>query len=287
MFDNLKKNFQIYSVGLLFFFVVIIWHSVFSEKVGLLRVSVLNVGQGDAIHIKSPGGADILVDGGPDRSVLRALGSAMPFYDRSIDLILVSNPDKDHISGLLGVFDTFDIGAVMIPGTDPNTDVYRSFLSAVNEEGAYLIEARRGGIVDLGGGARFEIIFPDRDPSGLDTNTGSLVARLVFGNTAMMFTGDMPSGVEEYLVRIDSQSLKSDLIKVGHHGSKTSSSRSFIGFVAPSTAVISVGANNSYGHPNKETLEIFGDFGVEVFRTDLDGTIQFFSDGKKFWHVGR
>lgn len=133
----------------------------------------------------------------------------------------------------------------------------------------------------LGDGAYLEVLFPDRDVSGVSTNDGSIVGRLVYGKTSIMFTGDAPQNVEKYLTLLDSKNLKSDVLKVGHHGSRTSSSEEFVGFISPTYAVISDGKGNSYGHPHKETLATLEKFGVDILRTDQVGTIVMESDGEK------
>ena len=281
--ESLRKNFRWFALGAIFIGSSIIWYAVFEESVtNRLEVDMLDIGQGDAIFIKAPGGEETLVDGGPNRSVLSALSKVMPFYDRSIDLLMVSNPDSDHIAGLVDVLNSYHVGAILIPGTKPDTEIYKSLLAAANRTGAKIIEARRGEKVSLGGGAFMEILFPDRDPSGLDTNTGSLIARLVYGKTSMLFTGDAPTSVEDYLISIDGKKLESDILKVAHHGSKNSVSLPFYGVVNPQIAAISVGAGNTYGHPNKETLDALNQFQIKTLRTDQLGTIKFISDGEKF-----
>ena len=131
--------------------------------------------------------------------------------------------------------------------------------------------------MDLGDGAILQILFPDRDPSGMETNTSSIVARLVYGQNEFLFTGDSPQAIEKYLIALGG--LQSDVLKAGHHGSKTSSSAEFVSAVAPEYAVISVGKDNRYGHPNQETLDTFTNFGSQILCTDQSGRIIFKSDG--------
>lgn len=254
------------------------------ERGGELAVAFLDVGQGDAIFIEAPNGNQILIDGGPGKSVLAALAKVMPAYDRTIDAILVSNPDQDHIGGLLEVLKNFEVGVVLEPGTKPETAIYQEFEKAVANEGAKKILARRGMkvVMDETDGIALLILFPDRDVAEVKTNDGSVVAKLTYGNTAVMLTGDAPEGIERYLVLLDGANLRSDFLKVGHHGSRTSSSAEFLAAVAPTAAVISVGKNNSYGHPNQETLVRLQAAGAEVLRTDQNGTIIFSSDGQSF-----
>lgn len=283
--DTFVKRARFGTLAVLLFANFFIWNVLLAEeRSGGLKVAFLDVGQGDAIFIEAPNSSQILIDGGPGKSVLAELSKVMPVYDRTIDAILVSNPDKDHIGGLLEILKTFEVGAVLEPGTRPETAIYQEFEKAVADEGAKKILARRGikMVMDEKAGITLDILFPDRDVSETKTNDGSIVAKLIYGNTAVMFSGDAPEGIERYLVLLDGANLQSNLLKVGHHGSRTSSSAEFLAATSPTFAVISVGANNSYKHPHQEVLERLKNFGIEILRTDQLGTIIFSSDGQNF-----
>ncbi len=268
-------------LGLLFVATGLIWYATISEdRSGTLTVAFLDIGQGDAIFIESPTGTQMMIDGGPGAVVLRELGKVMPFYDRSIDLLLVSNPDKDHLSGFLNVLRSFTVRAVVLPGTVGASAEYRAFEVAVKEEGATKVMARRGQRLHLGGGAYFDILFPDRDVSDLNTNDGSIVGKLVYGNTSFLFPGDAPSAIEEYVSYIDKERLDVDVLKIGHHGSKTSTSEALLGFASPTMAVISAGKENRYGHPHQEILERLKQFEVETLGTYERGRVIVVSDGE-------
>jgi len=257
-----------------------IWYAVILEdRAGKLTVSFLNVGQGDSIFVDSPSGRQVLIDGGPDRSVLRELSKIMPWYDRSIDVVIATHPDADHISGFVDVLQRYRVEYIFHPGVEKNTGPAESMLLSVAKEGANEVYARRGQIINLGKGAYIEILFPDRDVSDVETNTASIVARLVYGNTAFMLTGDSPQAIENYLVELDGKELHSNVLKAGHHGSKTSSSELFSGFVNPNFAVFSRGCDNSYGHPHPEIVALFQRFEIPTLDTCEDGTITFVSDG--------
>ena len=268
-------------LGLLFVATGLIWYATISEdQSGKLTVAFLDIGQGDAIFIESPTGTQMMIDGGPGAVVLRELGKVMPFYDRSIDLLLVSNPDKDHLSGFLNVLRSFTVRAVVLPGTVGASAEYRAFEVAVKEEGATKVIALRGQRLNLGGGAYFDVLFPDRDVSGLNTNDGSIVGKLVYGNTSFLFPGDAPSAIEEYVSYIDKERLDVDVLKIGHHGSKTSTSEALLGFASPTMAVISAGKENRYGHPHQEILERLKQFEVETLGTYERGRVIVVSDGE-------
>ncbi len=258
-----------------------IWLAVsHADRQGHLTVSFLDVGQGDAIFIDAPSGRQVLVDGGPDRSVLRELSKVMPWWDRSIDVVIATHPDADHISGLVDVLQRYRVHYIFQPGVEKNTGPAESMLLSVAKEGAHEIIARRGQIIDLGEGAYIEILFPDRDVSNVETNTASIVARLVYGDTAFMLTGDSPIAIEKYLVQLDGKALASNFLKAGHHGSRTSSSALFVGFVSPEYAVFSRGCDNSYGHPHEEVVELFKRFEIQTHDTCEEGTVTLVSDGQ-------
>lgn len=271
------------TIAILAFFLLlnsIIWYALFREsRGGILTVAFLDIGQGDSIFIEAPNGNQMLVDGGPNKSVLSALGGVMPFYDHTIDVVVATHPDQDHISGLIDVLNRFSITAIFEPGANASTSAYQTLEKTIIEKKVPRILARRGMRIVLDEGVFLNILFPDRDVSNVETNTASIVAELQYGNTNVLLTGDSPQVIEKYLVSLDGKTLHSDVLKPGHHGSKTSSSPEFIGAVAPQYAVISAGKNNKYGHPHKETLDTLKQFGVSVLRTDRSGTIVFQSDG--------
>lgn len=253
------------------------------DRGGILTVAFLNIGQGDSIFIEAPSGNQVLIDGGPGKSVLRELSKVMPFYDRSIDVVLASHADQDHVGGLPDVLKNYHVDLFMEPGVPGESSSYRELQemtgsgSSTAQVNVKKVLARKGMTVDLGDGAILQILFPDRDPAGMETNMSSIVAKLVYGENEFMLTGDSPQAIEKYLVSLGG--LASDVLKVGHHGSKTSTSAEFVDAVAPEYAVISVGKDNKYGHPNQETLDNLNSFGVKVLRTDELGTIIFRSDG--------
>src|SRR3989344_6022018 len=167
-----------------------IYYAVFAAGEREFTVAFLDVGQGDAIFIESPSGAQVLVDGGPNAKVLSELGELMPLYDRTIDLLILTNPDQDHFAGFLDVLQQYEVKIVMEPGTVGKSKLYPEFQKAVTGEGAARVLARRGQVVDLGGGAYLNILFPDRDVSTEAPNDGSIVMQLVYGETEIMLTGD-------------------------------------------------------------------------------------------------
>ncbi len=254
------------------------------ERSGLLTVSVLNIGQGDAIFIEAPSGVQFIIDGGPGDALLSELGAVMPFYDRTLDGIMVTNPDLDHYSGFLSALSRYKVGLVVEAGTQSNTPTYTALESMINEQGIPKKVAKRGMkiVLDPLNEVYIEILFPDRDVSRLSTNDGSIVAKLVYKNTSMMLQGDSPQKIESYLISLDRSSLDADILKLGHHGSRTSTAPEYVRAVSPKYAVASLGKDNSYGHPHVETINTLVDLHVPLLRTDTMGRITFVSDGKNF-----
>ena len=250
---------------------------------GLLHVTFLDVGQGDATLIESPSGTQVLIDGGRGKMVLRPLGRTMGFFDRDIDMIIATHPDADHIGGLVDVLKRYRVHTIVMTENESDAPVYDVFKKAVQNKGAQVIFARTGEVFDLGKGASgsttLTVLFPDHDPTGLESNTSSIVSRLTYGESEYLFMGDSPQSIEEYVVGIFSDTLASDVLKVGHHGSRTSTSESFVTTVHPTYAIISAGKDNSYGHPHKEVTDLLSAKGITQKNTADEGSIISVSDG--------
>ena len=242
---------------------------------------MLDIGQGDALFIQSPTGTQVMFDGGPVRKILGPLSRVMPFYDKSIDAIVITNPDADHIGGFLDILKNYKVGKVFEPGTLNDSKTYQNLEAEIKRQNISDVLLRRGMKLDLGGGAMIEILFPDRDVSTWATNDGSVVAKLSYGKTLVMLTGDATTETEKIILTENSAAkLRSTILKVGHHGSRTSTSASFAQAVAPMYALISDGKDNKYGHPHQEVLDVLSQFGAKIFRTDLLSTIVMKSDGQ-------
>ena len=241
----------------------------------VLQVSFLDVGQGDAILIEGPTGVNVLVDGGRDRSVLRELPKQLGFFDRSIDVVVATHPDADHISGLSDVLERYRVSYVIDPGITTDTSNFLRLESAIDAEHVERVLARSGQRLLLGGGAYADILYPDKDVSKGDTNDGSIIMGVVYGTTEFLLTGDAPSFVEDRL----RGALRSDVLKAGHHGSRTSTSATFLASVQPEVVIISAGKDNTYGHPHQDVLDRIATAGARVLSTIEEGTIEFESNG--------
>jgi competence protein ComEC len=256
--------------------------TLWQEERPTLRVSVLDIGQGDSILVQSPTGATMLIDGGPDDTVLRRLAEELGPLDRSLSMVVETHPDKDHIFGLADVFKQYAVQAFMEPGIPDDTQAASALARAWQAEpGVQHVIARRGMRIDLGGGAYADVLWPDRDPSKFETNDGSIVMHLVYGTTSFMLTGDAPSPIEDWLQVLDKDDgeLPTDVLKAGHHGSKYSTDDAWLTALHPSTVAISAGKGNPYGHPNQETLDRIRAEGATIYSTIDSGTLHFISDG--------
>ena len=257
------------------------------EKQDFLTVAYLDVGQGDATLIESPDGKQVLIDGGRDGKVLRGLPRVMGYFDRTIDMVIATHPDSDHVGGLIDVLKRYEVKTILMTNNETDTPAFESFKHAVEREGATLIEAKRGQVFDLGmgpsGSTTLTILFPDRDVQNLESNTSSIISKLSYGDADFMFTGDSPSSIETHLVEIDGTSLESEVLKLGHHGSRTSTDQLFVEAVHPLYGIISAGKDNDYGHPHKEVLEILRVHNVPTKNTADLGSIVAESDGQKIW----
>ncbi|MCB9810769.1 MAG: MBL fold metallo-hydrolase [Candidatus Nomurabacteria bacterium] len=248
-----------------------------------LTVTFLDVGQGDAIYIETPDGVQALIDGGANNAVLRELGKQMPLFDRSLDVVLATHPDKDHIGGLVDVLKRYEVANIIRTNNEGETATIDAFNLAVSNEGTAISYATAGQQLALGASTSVLILSPAGDVTDLESNTSSIVAQLRYGEVEFMLTGDAPVSIEKYLVDTFGEALESEVLKFGHHGSRTSTADEFLDTVDPQYGVVSAGQDNRYGHPHKEVIEKAESRGVDIFNTADIGTIVFKTDGKDVW----
>lgn len=277
--------------GIILILSITIWYSEsyvkFLTPQPNLSVSFLDVGQGDAIYIRAPNGNDVLIDGGPNDSVIQQLHMVIPPFDQDIDLMVATHPDKDHIAGLVEVLEEYQVGMFLHSEISSGTTFDTSLKEHILQEpGVQQIIARRGQriILDPTKGIYLDILYPDHDTTNFkETNEASIVTRLVYGTQSFLLTGDSPSTIEQFIISHSSNNLKSTVLKLGHHGSKTSSSNIFLEAVQPEYAVVSAGKNNRYHHPAPETIARVSDHTIPILSTIDKGTITFETDGKTLW----
>lgn len=242
-----------------------------------LHFYFLDVGQGDSILLKTPENHQILIDGGPGKFLLSQLNEVMPFFDKSIDLVILTHPHKDHVEGLIHVLQRFEVKNVLLTGAIYDSDVYQEFLRILVGLDANILIAESESDFAFGE-LHIDVLYPFEqmlDEPIANINNASIATKIVYGDNTFLLTGDLEAEIEEKLVE-KNLNLKADLLKVPHHGSKTSSTEKFLAKVKPEIAVVQVGRNNNFGHPAEIILERLKKFGVkEIYRTDLDGRVEF------------
>lgn len=279
--DNLRKYWREATLGALVVSNILVWTAFFERRPSeTLSVYFLDVGQGDAIFIDSPNHKRILVDGGKNRKVLTELGKILPFADKKIDVVVATHPDSDHIGGLPEVVSRYRVGTFIESGVESENSIDDELDRRVLEKNITVLNARRGMVINLGDGVSLQILFPIQDVSNWETNRASIVSKLVYGEHEFLLTGDSPIAIENVLISMGKAVLDVDILKAGHHGSRTSTSPEFAEATTPQYAIISASIDNTYGHPHKEVLDILNKVNAKILSTAELGTIKFETDGK-------
>lgn len=295
----MSKKIFLYSAVILVLLNFFTWQEVFAlESSPVLKVDFLDVGQGDSAFIETPQKHQILIDGGPSSDVLQKLSERMPFWDKTIDLVILTHPESDHMQGLFSVLQRYNVNYVLWTGIVRSTPEFEKWASVLKlkqkPDASFLasfflsqgsvkeIIAKEGAKVKAGN-AEIDILYPQENLSGKElknksANDTCVVAKLIYGNNSFLFTGDISSVAEKELIN-SKENILSDVLKVAHHGSKYSTSDLFLKNIQPEYAVISVG-KNSYGHPTPEVLQRLSNYDINVLRTDQAGDINMISDGK-------
>jgi len=267
---------------------ILVWSVVLTIPDDKLHVSFLDVGQGDAILIQTPNRQNILIDGGPDpQKINLELSKKLPFWDRTIDLMISTQPQADHITGLVEVLQRYKVKQVLESGIPYDSRIYREWLNVIEDKQIKHEIATAGQEIDSGSGIKIEVLNPPAklfQETSHDVDNNGVVIRVSWGKVSFLFTADIREEAEFALVRQRAK-LKSTVLKVAHHGSKTSTSPQFLAVVNPEVAVISVGGNNTFGHPSPEVVERLVDRLSEekLYRTDKNGTIEFITNGERLW----
>lgn len=257
---------------------------------GKLHLIVCNVGQGDGILIRTPNGSDILVDGGPDASILNCLSNHLPFWDRTIELIIVTHSDADHSAGIINVLQSYNLMSFATQSTYRKTEVYKRLLKLLASKKTEVRYLSKGDKLSLTDGTIFNILSPeskivhsidktDSNFKSFPVNDFAVVSRLELGNFSALLTADAPADTED---KIALDIGKIDILKVPHHGSKTGMSDYFLSNINPSLAIISVGKHNFYGHPTKIAMDLLKKYNIKFLRTDLNGEVEVITDGKTY-----
>lgn len=242
---------------------------------GMLNVHFLDVGQGDSIFIELPDEKTMLIDAGENyhgEGIKNYIGDCG--YSK-IDYLVATHPHADHIGSMAYIVRNMDIGSVYMPKAAANTKTYENLLESISDKGLKITSAKAGLTIAEEGDYTINVVAPvtiDED----NLNNSSAVIKLTYKDNTFLFTGD----AEKKELETINSDISADVLKVGHHGSTTSTTEEFLDEVKPSYAVISAGEDNSYGHPHRETLDLLEEFNCKIYRTDIDKTVVFSTDGK-------
>jgi competence protein ComEC len=267
---------------------VLVWAAILNTPDDKLHVNILDVGQGDAILIQTPSNQKILIDGGPSpRAINLELSKRLPFWDKTIDLVILTQPQADHIAGLTEVLRNYKVRQVFEPGVSYDSTTYQQWLRLVQSEQIRHEVAHAGQQIELGDGIELEVLNP---PSPLlqgtsdDVDNNCLALRLSWNEISFLFTADIGKEAEWHLIA-QRANLRSTVLKVGHHGSLTSTSEQFLAAVNPRIAAISVGVDNRFGLPDTEIIDrLVTQLGNDgIYLTSTHGTIEFITDGNRLW----
>lgn len=280
-------------IGILIIISIILWTFIFQRGADeFFHFYMLDVGQGMAIYIRFPNGFDVLYDGGPDDKVFEELGEVMPAWDRKINLLISSHNHADHLVGLIEVLERYKVDEVWLSGAIHTTETYKKFLTAIDQSGAKIQTCYVGGDcrVSHKSSGQIVILFPFNDLTGTqpkNQNNASLVARVEYGETAILLPGEIEKESENEIIQSYCPSnvgtycntpLQSDILQSPHQGSHSSSTPEFLQMVKPTDIFIAVGADNQYGHPHQDILQRYKEMGFNVYRTDLCGRIEVGAD---------
>lgn len=251
-----------------------------------LRIIFFDVGQGDAIFVETPDGHQMLIDGGSGEKIIEELSRALPYFDRTLDVVVATHPDADHITGLIPVLEKYQVNRIVTSPLPGHTGVFESLETSIKNEHAVVHVAKRGDEIVFGDGVVARILYPPSPYRGSkdETNDASVSMIITYGDESVLLTGDLPSTHESELLRLwpshEPVGSHVTIYKAGHHGSKYSSGEQLLSYIKPEYAVISAGKNNKYGHPNPETLSRLQTYAKEILSTIERGTITFLLDGK-------
>lgn len=273
-----RKSTPFIILGILALSAILIWSVVLSSSKTQLEIIFFDIGQGSAVFIKDSSGNKILIDGGPGNEILNKIARETPRFSRKLNLIVLTHPDSDHLNGALEVLKNYEIAGVLEPCIQDDLSAFKQWQEIIIQRKTKRVCARSGQRIKLADGAVIDILYPFfslEEGVFSNTNDASIIVRLDYGKNCFLLTGDAPKKIESLLINAGLH-LDCEVLQVGHHGSKTSTSQEFLETVSPEIAVISAGQDNRYGHPHQEVLDRLA--GVKIYRTDLDGDVEFRCD---------
>jgi competence protein ComEC len=282
--NTISARYGIVATGLLLVCIVVWWPLVtFDRSPEQFEIHFLAVGQGDATLLRTPEGHEVLIDGGPTGAVVREVAAAQTFGDRHLDLIVATHVDTDHVGGLPNVLKRYDTSILLGSDARSTAPAAEAFLVGYENEPALRVPATAGQVIQLDADTTIHVLAPAGDTTNWRPNAASAVLLVRYGETAVLLTGDAPKGVEEYLARTYGEQLNVDILKLGHHGSDTSTSQALLEVTTPEYAIVSAGLNNRYGHPHPDVIDRTERVGATIYELATEGTVSFVSDGTNFY----
>ena len=285
--NNLKTKIILVILGILAISAVAVWRIAFNQIKGdvqqngnLLKVTFCDVGQGDAELIQSPAQFDVLIDGGPDDSVLACLGNNLPYSDRDLEMVILTHPDADHLTGLVSVLQRYKVKEILATGVSKDSATFKAWETEIKNQNIPVKKTKAGDQYDLDNGIILKVLSPDDTllNSNPDINETSIVAQLINQKIKILFSGDAQSMAQNSIIA-KNYDVASDILKIPHHGSVNGLTAEFFSKIQPKIAIISVGANNRYGHPHQSILDKLKSQAVQIYRTDQNGEIDLTTDG--------
>lgn len=243
------------------------------------NVTFLNVGQGLAVLFEDGHGWQLLFDSGPDNTVLNEIGKSMSPADNRLDLVVISHQHADHYTGAIELLRRYQVGELWVGRADNNSVAWQELITTAKERGTPLLEVKEGKVLYLNSGYQIKVLHPPTQASGQHAHDYNVVLSISRTATELILTGDAESPHESYIARCQTSLFwqcpsKGAILQISHHGSNTSTSLNWLNLLQPSQAVISVGPENSYGHPHQNIIERLKQNHIPYFRTDEQGTIK-------------
>lgn len=252
-----------------------------SDQSKYLHVYFLDIDQGDAGLIRTPDGVNILVDAGPDNKILYQVAQSLPWYERQIDYVIISHWHEDHFGGLIALQQKYKIGQILVNGHEPDSLLYSIWRDSAQQAGIKIQAINIGQTFSIDHQTSWQILYTSPTSSG-DYNDTSVVLKFSFGKTDLLFTGDLPAEQESVVIS-SGLDISAEILKVGHHGSRYSSSAAFLSKIDPELCVIQSGQDNKFGHPHQEALDRLSASGCRVIGNQEYGRIEIRSDGEQWW----
>lgn len=246
-----------------------------------LKIAFLDVGQGDSILIQAPNGQTMLIDGGRSTNLANTviIPKLQEWGAKQVDVLIPTHPDQDHVAGLVGVLENFPVKLAALTGQVHSTQIYERLLANIRDKNVEALKVRTGTVIPFDPSVKIEVLGPDDDQvNSDDTNDASIVIRLIYGSTSFLLTGDAEMPANKAILDRGFD-VRSTVLKLGHHGSRTSTNEDWLNRVQPQLGIISAGKDNSFGHPHPEVIAALEKLGIQYIRTDEHGTITVTSDG--------